>query len=221
MAQGDRLEKIPTGTLGETPESKAADELRVAEKAERLLFDLNRLLKEYSVMPDSFILPGDYSKSVFAGGKFTLTDEERAKEPRLLKMKENKLRTTWFNKTIEGLSRAALDFDIELAPFDKLRTEFKALLQKEDSRWLEILGKTKDELKQVSKEDLDRLAKPAIREASKEFLAEKIRLVYGFDALLKEAIKHLKKFNKNMGAQPSLSGASARQEEQYEGAESV
>lgn len=212
MAQGDRLAQVSSVPHVETPESRTADERRIAEKAERLLFDLTRLLKEYSVMPDSFIMPDDYSKSVFVNGKFIKSEDELAKDSRLLELKQNKLRSSWFKNTIKRLESAVSDFDIELAPLEKLRTEFKELLRKEDARWLEVLGKTKAELKALSADEneLIRISKMARREASEEFRAEKIRLVYGFDALLKEAIKHLKKYNKKTDDQPALHGASAR-----------
>ena len=159
-----------------------------------MIAELNGLLKNYEIMPDSFVMPSDYSKGEIIGGKFVLDETEKAKDDRLAGMLKNKLRTTWFSVVRGRLKEAVEEFDLDLASMDKQQKEFEALLMKEDALMNAIQQKRLKSLLQIPIEDRLLVAKEAQRDAAREFLAEKIRLVYGFDALLKEAARKLKKF---------------------------
>jgi len=183
MAQSNRLEEISV--------AKSAEQRPSIEIAGKIIAQLSVFLKEYQIMPESFILPVDYPKGEFVGGKFQMSLAEEGKQERLDALKQNKLRTTWFNVVISGLKKASVQFDIDLPSLAKQESEFRELLNQEDLRAKEILNQ-KIAGKKISPEESLVVYKEARREASKELIAEKIRLIYGFDALLKQTIKKLK-----------------------------
>jgi len=125
MGQDHRIEQ--SGSKELTPpllEEKRGEPVEVSqEEIKKLVDQINELLNEYSIMPDSFLMPDDYSSAEL---------EQKAK---------NKLRTTWFSKAFVRLETSQDILGTDPAVLANLKSDFQALLLAEAQQTKLILAK--------------------------------------------------------------------------------
>ena len=147
------------------------------EESKRLLL---KILNEYEVMDDSFIMPADYD-----------VEGDESKSERLNKLKLNKLRTHWFTLVFAKLNELSEFLDLNPKGLKDLRKEFDRLMQLEGSLVKEKLAGEKldlsDPLVFIKK------IKGLKKDVSSELLEDKKRLIESLDFQIKRALQMLDK----------------------------
>lgn len=160
------------------PEAEILLSENVAETRATLL----RLLNDYEVLEDSFIMPEDYKVK-------TDGENDPAKLMKLERAKKNKLRTNWISTVISQLERLSNILDLDPEVFVNLRREFNSLIQRESDlvkeRLLAEPADLSDPMKFLSR------VKGIKREIAPIIIEDKKRLIEALDFQLKRFLQML------------------------------
>jgi len=175
MGQDKPLREVSAPELTPVLESKREGRLDVGREKIQLLIDqVQTVLNGYTIMPDSFLMPEDYSSTEALETK-----------------KQNKLRTSWFTLAFTRLEECLpiVGFDQNL--LDDFRQQFQSLLAEESQL-------VKEKLKDVKPDPTNptkwiQYIKELKRELAPSFVESKTNLVHSIEFVLRRCLAELQK----------------------------
>lgn len=175
MGQDHRIEQSVSKEL-KAPllEEKRGESIEVSqEQIKQLLDQINVLLNEYTIMPDSFLMPEDYSSADL---------EQKTK---------NKLRTTWFFKAFARLESSQDILGADPSVLANLKSDFQKLLEEEAQQTKLILAKEKIDFSDSVA--LIQRFKEIKRDLAPQFVEAKTQLINAIEFVLKRSLRDLQK----------------------------